>query len=216
MSGPEITVIACEELARCGAGGVPMAIGVQSEHGDAVAGDVRQRGAEAAVPRAGDRRHAGLLDRRDRARRRLRRRRHPHPAVRDGDEWVHQRQQALHHQRHPGRLDVRARPHLRRGRLPRHVADRRARPTSPGFSVSRKLDKLGQRSLRHRRAGLRRRPGAGDQHHRRRSVAASSSRCRSSSVERMFAAYGSPSARAGVRSSGPATTSSSARPSASR
>ena len=38
---------------------------------------------------------------------------------------------------------------------------------TPGFSVSRKLDKLGNRSLRHRRAVLRRRPGAGGQHHRR-------------------------------------------------
>ena len=38
---------------------------------------------------------------------------------------------------------------------------------APGVSVSRKLDKLGKPVLGHRRAELRRCPGAGGQHHRR-------------------------------------------------
>ena len=47
-------------------------------------------------------------------------------AVRDGDEWVINGIEALHHQRHPGRLAVPAGPHVRRGRLPGHEPDRRA------------------------------------------------------------------------------------------
>ena len=91
-----------------------------------------------------------------------------------------QRLEALHHQRHPGRLAVPAGPHLRRGRLPGHVA-RSSCPTdrpasrSAASSTSSASGRSDTAEL-----SLRRRPGAGRQHHRRDRAAASSSRCSSS------------------------------------
>ena len=72
-----------------------------------------------AVPRAGHARRDGGVDRGLRARRRLRRRRHPHPRGARRRRVGHQRPQDVDHQRDPGRLALPARPHLRRGRLPR-------------------------------------------------------------------------------------------------
>ena len=65
------TVVLGEELARIDCAGIPMAIAVQTVDGDARAGPVRLRGAQAALPRAGDPRRGGLLDRGLRGRRRV-------------------------------------------------------------------------------------------------------------------------------------------------
>ena len=51
---------------------------------------------------------------------------HPHPGRARRRRVGHQRHEALHHQRHPGRLAVPAGPHVRRGRPPGHEPDRRA------------------------------------------------------------------------------------------
>ena len=64
-------------------------------------------------------------------------------AVRDGDEWVINGVQALHHERHPGRLALPAGPDLRRPGLPAACRSSSCRRRSPGVAVSRKLEKLG-------------------------------------------------------------------------
>ena len=148
-------------------------------HGHPVAAPVRHRGAEAALPGARHPRRDGRRDRRHRARRRLRRRRHPDPRRARRRRVGHQRHQALHHQRHPGRLAVPAGPHVRRGRVPRHVADRRADGDAGllGVSASSTSSATGRRtppSCRSSTCGCRwPTPSA-------RSAAASSSRCSSS------------------------------------
>ncbi len=90
--------------------------------GDAGAGPLRVARAEGAVPGAGHPRRGRDLHRGDRARRWQRRRRHPHPRRARRGRVGHQRRQALHHERHAGRLALPAGPHLRRSGLPRHVA----------------------------------------------------------------------------------------------
>ena len=88
------------------------------------AGPLRIPRAQGAVPGPGHPGRAGGLHRRDRTRRRERRGRHPHPGRPRRRRVGHQRVQALHHQRHPGRLALPAGPHERRAGLPGHVAHR--------------------------------------------------------------------------------------------
>ena len=52
------SVILCEELAGSGCGGVPMAIGVQTMMATPSLAELRQRGAQAALPRPGHPRRA--------------------------------------------------------------------------------------------------------------------------------------------------------------
>jgi citronellyl-CoA dehydrogenase len=139
------TVIACEELARCGAGGVPMGIGVQSsmatpslhEFGSeelkqkylvpAIAGT---QVCSIAVTEAG----AGS----DVASIRTR-------AVRDGDEWVINGSKLyITNGTQADWLCLLVRTSDEGGY--RGMSQVIVETNSPGFSVSRKLDKLGQRS----------------------------------------------------------------------
>ena len=139
------TVIACEELARCGAGGIPMGIGVQSsmatpslhEFGSeelkqkylvpAIAGT---QVCSIAVTEAG----AGS----DVASIRTR-------AVRDGDEWVINGSKLyITNGTQADWLCLLARTSDEGGY--RGMSQIVVETSSPGFSVSRKLDKLGQRS----------------------------------------------------------------------
>ncbi len=76
-------------------------------------------------------RRAGRLDRGDRARRRLRRGRAQHPCGARRRRLGHQRLEALHHQRHPGRLALPAGPHVRRAGLPAACRRSWSRPTPP-------------------------------------------------------------------------------------
>ena len=91
---------------------------------------IRRAAADVAAP-ALRRRGAGLL-RADRARHAA-----PTPptwstrAVRDGDDWLLDRHQGVHHQRHLGRRRAGLRPHRRPRPARRHRVPRR-RPTRPG------------------------------------------------------------------------------------
>ena len=93
-------------------------------------------------------------------------------AARDGDGWVLERHQAVHHQRRarrPATSSPRA-PVETRHAASRSSSSRRARP---GFTVGRTLEKTGWLSLRHRRAGVRGLPHPGGQPARRASTKAS-------------------------------------------
>ena len=134
----------------------------QRPHLDRDAADLqlRHRGAEAALAGSGDRRREGRRAGDHRARRRLRRRRHLHLRRAGRRRLRRQRLQDLHHQRRPRRL-----PRLRRqddpgGRPPRHLL--------PGAGARdarlRGVAEAGEDGLaliRHRRAVLHRRRGAG-------------------------------------------------------
>ena len=113
--------------------------------GHAVAARVRQRRAQAPLPRVGHPGRGGLLHRGDRARRRLGRGRPSHPSRTRRRTLDHQRQQALHHQRHPSRLAVPARAHLYEDGY-RGMSQIIVETSTPGFSESRKPAKLGNRS----------------------------------------------------------------------
>ncbi len=134
-----------ETLGHIRCGGVPMAIGVQT---DMATPALARFGSEELckeflVPSikgdyvaclgvsevgAGLRRRLHQ-DHREEGRRRLR----------------HQRRQDVDHQRHPGRLDVPARQHRRWARAQEQVADLPA-DEDQGREIARKLDKLGMRS----------------------------------------------------------------------
>ena len=88
-------------------------------------------------------------------------------AVRDGDEWViNGTKLYITNGMQADWMCLLART-SGRGRLPGHEPDRACRPNVAGFSVSRKLDKLGQRSSDTAELTLRRRAGARGQHDRR-------------------------------------------------
>ena len=135
----------------------------------------RRRRWPGSAPRSSSRRYlapaqprrAGLRDRGVRARRRLRRRRHPHPGATRRRRLGHHRPQALDHQRRAGRLAVPARAHVRRGRLPGHVDDRRAVDRRPGFTVAAHAGQAGQPVVGHGRARPRGLPRPGVEHDRR-------------------------------------------------
>ena len=116
------SLIAGEEMGRISCGGVPMAMAVQMSMATPA---LARYGSPELKETLSDAGHPGRgrdLYCRDRARRRQRRRRHPHPGRPRRRRMGHQRLQALHHERHPGRLALPPRPHLRRSRVPRHVA----------------------------------------------------------------------------------------------
>ena len=162
------TLIAAEELGRVSCGGVPMAIAVQMSMSTPALHRYGSAGAEGAVPGA---RHPGRgrdLDRGHRARCRQRRRRHPHPRRARRRRVGHQRLEALHHQRGPGRLAVPAGPDVRGvRRRTRHVLDRGAdrRPGRRRLAQARETRHVVER---HGGTVVLRRPGPGRQHHRRR------------------------------------------------
>ena len=135
-------------------------------HGHPGAGPLRERRPQGALPAPGHRRRDDRRHRGDRARRRQRRGQPPHPGHPRRRRVGDQRHQALHHQRHPGRLAVPAGPHLRRGWIPRHEPDRRAHRHARVLGEPQ-ARQAGPALVRHRRAVVRRRAGAGRQHHRR-------------------------------------------------
>ena len=100
-----------------------------------------------------------------RAERRLRRRRHHHPRRAGRRPLRHQRREDLHHLRRPGRLRDHRGPH-RRPRSRRHLADR-GRQGHPRLHRRPVPAEDGLALLRHRRAVVRRRTGAGDEPGRR-------------------------------------------------
>ena len=106
-----------EELARCGAAAIPMAISVQIAHGDARARGVRHRRPAQPVARSRDRGREDRRDRDHRARRRFRRRRDQHPRGARRRRLADQRPEDVHHQRRTGPL-----PHAR-GRRPTAAPD---------------------------------------------------------------------------------------------
>ena len=126
------TVVAGEELGRISCGGVPMAIAVQMAMATPALATLRLRRAQAPVPGPGHPGRDGGVHRRHRARRRQRCGRDPHPGRARRRRVGHQRVQALHHQRDPGRLAVPAGPDLRGRRHPGHVAHRGAHLDFPG------------------------------------------------------------------------------------
>ena len=149
---------------RCG--GVPMAIGVQT---DMATPALARFGSDALlprVPRAGDRRRDGRLHRRLRARRRLRRREHQDDGAQGRRRLRHQRREDVDHQQPAGRLDVPAREHVgRRGaqeQEPDHGADEDARRRARAEDPQDRHD-----VERHRPDPLRRRARAAAQPHRR-------------------------------------------------
>ena len=111
-----------EALGHIDCGGVPMAIGVQTDMCNAGAGALRQRRTAPRVPRAGHRRRHGRLHRRERARRRQRRRRHQEPRAQGRRRLPHHRPEDVDHQQPAGRLDVHAGQHRRRPGAQEQVA----------------------------------------------------------------------------------------------
>ncbi len=105
-----------EELGAIKCGGVPMAIGVQTDMATPGAGAVRLRRGAPRVSRARDIRRCGGLHRRVRARRRLRRRLDQDQCARRRRRLRHQRRQDVDHQRRAGRLDLPAGQYQRRAR----------------------------------------------------------------------------------------------------
>ena len=161
------TVIYGEEVGRAGCGGVPMAISVQTDMATPVAAPLRHatssrsatcapaiRGEMVAAiavtePDAGSD-VAGIRTR----------------AVRDGDEWVINGSKLyITNGTQADWLCLLARTSDDGGY--RGMSQIVVPTDRPGFSVSRKLDKLGQPVERHRRAVVRRPAGAGGQHDRR-------------------------------------------------
>ena len=133
------TMVACEELGRCHAAGIPMAINVQANmatpslarHGSpelANASSPRPSPATAVAAIAVTEPDAGS----DVAGLRTR-------AVRDGDDWVITGRKLYITNGVQADWALPSRPHLRRGRLPRDVADHRAdrRPRVLGVAQAR-------------------------------------------------------------------------------
>ena len=208
------TLIAGEEMGRISCGGVPMAIAVQMSMATPALARYGSPELKERVPGAGHPGRGGDLHRRHRARRRQRRGRHPHPGRPRRRRVGDQRVQALHHQRHPGRLALPAGAHLGRAGLPGHVAHRRA----DGARGCRRLAQAREA----RACGRATRPsspsptcGSRWPTPSARSAAASSSRWCSSRPSGSSPST-SRSAPSSWRSSAPGTTCASARPSASR
>ena len=135
-------------------------------HGPPPDPPARHRGAEAPLPRTGPQGREGRLPGDHRAGRRLRRRGHPHHGDSRRRRIRHQRLQDLHHQRAPRRLHRARREDRPRGAARRHHPlrrrpARRERREGPRLQRLRRAGEDGDARLRHRRAGLRRRPRPG-------------------------------------------------------
>ena len=155
-----------EELGAITCGGVPMAIGVQTDMATPAlarfgSDEVRREFLSALDLRRLRRLHRRLRARRgfgrrlDQDQRALRRRRLPH-----------QRRQDVDHQRHPGRLDLPARQHRRWPRSPQQIADLRAHEEQ-GRHRRAKARQDGHALLGHRADLLRQCPRAQAQPDRR-------------------------------------------------
>ena len=132
-----------EEMARCGSGGVAAGIGAPHRHRDAADLQVRHRGAEAAL--AGARRSRARRSARWRSPSRARARTWRGCrtfARREGDEYVVNGVQDLHHERRAGR-HLRDRGQDHPGRRPPRALVPRDRAGHARLQVSRKLEKLG-------------------------------------------------------------------------
>ena len=136
--------------ARRGAG--PLALGRPGHgrrrphrHGDPAGPPVRHRGAEAALPRARDRRREDQLPGDHRARRRLGRRRDPHPRGPRRRRVGDQRGEDLHHQRAPGRL------HRARGQDRPRGRARRDQPVPGRHGPAGRDPRAAAREARHAR-----------------------------------------------------------------
>ncbi len=99
-------------------------------------------GAEAALPAAGLQRTEDRRPGHHGARRRLRRGQHPHPAVRGRRPLYRQRRQDLHHQRLPANF-ITPRRSGPAGPASRGSACWSSTPSTPGFSVAKKIRKMG-------------------------------------------------------------------------
>ena len=119
----------------------------------------RDRGAEAALAARSGQRRADLLDRDDRARRRIRPAGHPYQRGRQGRPLRRQRVEDLHQQRHHERRRRGGLPHRPRRRPPGHQpAGGRAR--HGGLRAWSQPRQDGAQGAGHRRALLRQRRGA--------------------------------------------------------
>ncbi len=140
-----------EELGGCGSGGVAAGIGAHVSIATPAGVEVRDRGAEAALP---DPRRARRADRRPghhRAGRGVRRGRHPHPGEEGRRRLPGQRLEDLHHQRRARRLrGHRREDHGRRRPLRSVVPADRAR--HGGLQRLQEAREDGLARLRHRRA----------------------------------------------------------------
>ena len=155
------TVVFGEEIGRIACGGVPMAISVQTDMATPSlhrygSEELKQQYLVPAVAGTSGRRHRG-----HRARRRLRRGRPAHPGPPRRRRVGDRRHEALHHQRGPGRLDLCRwpAPPTRAARSGMSQIDRAHR--HPGLLGQPHARQAGHALVGHRRAGLRRRAGAG-------------------------------------------------------
>ena len=112
-----------ETLGHIRCGGVPMAIGVQTDMATPALARFGSEELCKRVPRALHQGRLRRLPRRIRGRRRLRRRLHQDHGPQGRRRLRHRRRQDVDHQRHPGRLDVPARQHRRRPGAQEQVAD---------------------------------------------------------------------------------------------
>ena len=127
--GPRLLLYAmvmAEALGNSHCGGVPMAIGVQTDMCTPALARFGSDELRARVSGAGDRGRFGRLPRRLGSRQRLRCRGDPDHRPQGRRRLRHRRRQDVDHQRHAGRLAVPARQHVRGPRPQEQVADRRA------------------------------------------------------------------------------------------
>ena len=146
-----------EELARINCGGIPMAIGVQTDMATPALQSVRLARAEEEV--SANRPFAATRSARSPSPNREPARTWPSirtKAERDGDNYVINGSKMYHHQRRPGRLDLPAGAHLAGHELQGHVADRRA-DRRAGLLGQQEAQEDGQLVQRHGRAGVRQR-----------------------------------------------------------
>ena len=146
-------LVLAEEIVHAHSGGLAMGVAVHTDMATPPILAVRHRGAEAALPRAGDQGREDLLPRDHRARRRLRRRGHQDARGARRRRVGHQRLEDLHHQRPPRRLH-RARDEDRPGRRLRrlHAVPRRHGPA--GRDPREAAREARHARLRHRAARL--------------------------------------------------------------
>ena len=137
-------------------------------HGHAGAGALRLRRGAQGVPRAVDQRRLRGLPGRVGSRRRLRRGLDQDPCAQGRRRLRHQRRQDVDHQRHPGRLVLRARQHQRRCfGPPQQDADLRADEDARRRSRAQ-AEEGGHELVGHGAAALRQRARAAALAHRRR------------------------------------------------